>query len=117
MIRSSQFGSLNHGPGADLNAFPGGRKRVRFSVAFGATRTSSKQANVANDPQRKSGGQFRGDARRFSLSDLFARSAQFCRKIFKLWQTVAHGQNGPGIIDVDTWIEFESWNSGCKYVH
>jgi len=28
---------------------------------------------------------------RFSFSDLFTRSAEFCRK---LWQAVAHRQNG-----------------------
>jgi hypothetical protein len=63
------------------------------------------------DPQRKSGGQTCGDAQRFSLSDPFARSTEFCRKIFKLWQAVAHGQNGLGIIDVDTRIECESWKT------
>jgi hypothetical protein len=31
---------------------------------------------------------------RFSFSDLFTRPAEFCRKIFKLWQAVAHRQNG-----------------------
>ena len=94
-----------------------------FSRGLGSTRrsgsgrTAEPAASVENDPQRKSGGQFWGDAQRFSLSGLFARSAKFCRKIFKLWQAVAHRAEGLGIIDVDTRIEIESWKGGCKYIH
>jgi hypothetical protein len=91
---------------------------VRRLIAIGgkADEAPTGQSD-AHDPQQKSGGQSCGDAQRFSLSGLFARSAEFCREIFKLRQAVAHGHNGLGIIDVDTRIESESRKSSCKNIH
>jgi GNAT superfamily N-acetyltransferase len=45
-----------------------------------------------------------------SLRDHFTGPAEFARKVFQFWQSVAHGQDGFGVVDMHTRLEVEIRN-------